>query len=146
MNIIINLCEKSVIFCYCCFWKMCFIDRKAYFKHHLYFFGNITVFYFSYLSLIDIDTIGNHVHNLHIIVDRNQEFAFFSLKPFQINKRKIGWKKGCQNVNVKSKNEKILDTGCNNTVTIPLSQTKNSATFRGFRRSECCFSQSLQLP
>ena len=40
------------------------------------FFWNVTVFYFLYLSSIDVDTIKNHVLLLHVIVDRNQEFFF----------------------------------------------------------------------
>ena len=35
------------------------------------FFWNITVFYFSYLSFVNFDTIENHVHPLHVIVNRN---------------------------------------------------------------------------
>ena len=36
------------------------------------------------------------------------------------------------------------EVGCNNTVTIYLSLSKNSAMRRSFRRFECYFSQSLQ--
>ena len=63
----------NLIFCYCSFWKLCFIDRKAYLKHQ---FWNAAVFSFSYLFSIDICIIENHVHPLHIIVDRNQEFIY----------------------------------------------------------------------
>ena len=66
----------NFIFCYCWFWKLCFIDRKAYFKQQFDSFWNAAVFSFSYLSSIDICTIENHVHPLHIIVDRNQEFIY----------------------------------------------------------------------
>ena len=45
---------------------------------------------------------------------------------------------------MKSKNGKILDVGCNNTLAISLITAKNSAIARGLRRYECCFSQSLQ--
>ena len=38
-----------------------------------FFFGT-SLFY---LSSIDVNTIENHVHHLHIIIDRNQEFIFF---------------------------------------------------------------------
>ena len=40
------------------------------------FFWNIIVFYFSYPSSIGVDIIGNQVHPLYVIVDRNQEFIF----------------------------------------------------------------------
>ena len=84
------------------------------------FLGRHNVLCFSYLSSTDIDTIENHVHPLYIIVDRNQEFIFFSLKTFCIQERKIGSKEDCGSVNVKSKNGKIVDVGCNDTLTIPL--------------------------
>ena len=51
------------------------------------------------------------------------------MKPFQILKQKISYKKDCQSVNVKSKNGKILDVGCNITVTIPLITLKKIALF-----------------
>ena len=45
---------------------------------------------------------------------------------------------------MKPQNGKILDVGCNNTLTIPLITVSNSGITRGFRRYEFCFSQSLQ--
>ena len=89
--------------------------------------SNANSFFFGtslfYLSSIDVNTIENHVHHLHIIIDRNQEFIFFSLKPFRIHKQKISWR-DCWSVNIKSKNGKILNVGCNITVTKPLITTK----------------------
>ena len=85
--------EKSVIFCYCCFWKLCFIDRDAYFKRQFDFFGT-SLFYFPYMSSIDIDTIGNHVHPLYLIVDRNQECIFVYLKSKTVV-AKSAWVKLC---------------------------------------------------
>ena len=111
----LNYVKKAISFCYC-FWKLCFIDREAYFKCQ-FAFWNITVFYFSYLPFVNFDTIENHVHPLHIIETRS---LFFPLKPFRIHQRKISYKKDCWSVNLKSKNKKILDVACNNTVTIPL--------------------------
>ena len=35
------------------------------------------VFYFTYLSSINVDAIENHMHPFHITVDRNQQFIFF---------------------------------------------------------------------
>ena len=78
-NIYINLCEKSHFLLL--FLKLFVL--KTYFKHQFDFFGMS----FQMCS-IDIDAIENHVHPLHIIVDRNQEFIFLS-KPFHIHEQKI---------------------------------------------------------
>ena len=71
----------------------CFIDRKAYFKCQFDFFWDVTVFYFWYRSSIDVDTIEYHVHPLHIIVVRNQEFFFFFIENIS-NSRTKDWLKG----------------------------------------------------
>ena len=98
----------NLIFCYCSFWKkLCFIDRKAYFKHQFDSFWNATVFSFSYLFSIDICTIENHVHPLHIIVDRNQEFIYVYFHVIFRNARLV--RKKIVELNVKSKNGKFLD-------------------------------------
>ena len=47
------------------------------FQTPIRFFLNIKVFYFSYLPSTDVDTIEDHVHPFHIIMDRNEEFIFF---------------------------------------------------------------------
>ena len=47
------------------------------------------MFYFSYIFSIDVDIIENYVHPLYIIVDRNQEFNFSSLKTFCPKEQKI---------------------------------------------------------
>ena len=39
LSIVSLIYVKKVIFCYCCFGKLCFIDRKAYFKRQFGFFG-----------------------------------------------------------------------------------------------------------
>ena len=102
------------------FLKNVFRRQEGWFQMPIcFFFLNITVFYFSYLSFVDVDTIENDLNPLHIIADKNQEFIFL-LKPFHIHEWKISLKKDSQSVNVKSMNGKILDVGCNNTVTIPL--------------------------
>ena len=131
--------EKKSHFLLFLFFKILFHWQEGLFQKPVWFFFNITVLYFSCLSSIDIDTIENNVHPFHVIVDRNQGFIFFSLRPFCIHEWRISKKKDCWSVNVKSKNEKIVDVGFNNTLTIPL-------TAVGFSRFECCFSQSLLCP
>ena len=93
-SINIKLREKRVIFC-CCFWKLCFIDRKTYFKSQFdfFFFLNITETYFSYLSSTDVDTIENHVLHFHVIVDRNQGFIFFHWSHFEFTNEGLVWRK-----------------------------------------------------
>ena len=98
---------KSAIFC--CFWKLCFIDRRLISSANVIFFGTSQCSV-SHICLSLMLMIRNHVHSLHIIVDRNQEFQnFFSMKPFHIHEGKISSKKDCPIVNVKSKNGKILN-------------------------------------
>ena len=96
-NININLCEESVIFCYSSFWKLCF----NYISNANSFFWNVTV-QFRISVFHGRWYHENHVHSLHMIIDRNQVFIFFSLRPFRIYERKITYKKGCRSVNVKS--------------------------------------------
>ena len=51
-------------------------------------------------------------------------FIFF-IENIPYSRRKdFSYKKDCRSVNVKSKNGKILDIGCKNTVTEPLIKTK----------------------
>ena len=81
INIHVTYVKKSVV--YCCFWKLCFIDRNAYFKPQFnFFFWNFRVFYFSYHFSIDVDIIETYVYPLYIIFDRNQEFIFLHCKHF----------------------------------------------------------------
>ena len=96
-NININLCEESVIFCYSSFWKLCFnyISNANSFSWNVTVQFRISVFHGRWYH-------ENHVHSLHMIIDRNQVFIFFSLRPFRIYERKITYKKGCRSVNVKS--------------------------------------------
>ena len=80
------------------------------FQTPMWFFFGTSQCSDSHICLSLMLMIRNHVHSLHIIVDRNQEFQnFFSMKPFHIHKRKISSKKDCPIVNVKSKNGKILN-------------------------------------
>ena len=69
-----NLYEKSAV--YCCFRKLCYIDRNPFFKPQFNFFFWASVFNFSYLIFNDVDIIENQVHPLYIIADRNQKFIF----------------------------------------------------------------------
>ena len=88
-NININLCEKKVsCFVIIVFENCVSLTGRPISNAYLIFFRT-ALFYFTYLSSIDVDTLENHEHPLHIITDRNQEFIFFSLKPFHIHKRKI---------------------------------------------------------
>ena len=108
-----------------------FHGQECIFQTPIRFFLNIKVFYFSYLPSTDVDTIEDHVHPFHIIMDRNEEFIFFLWKPFRIQEQKISSKKDCWSGNVKSKNGKILHVKCNNTLTIQHITAKNSVIYRG---------------
>ena len=106
-NININLSEKKVSFFVIVAFENCFCHwQEGLFQTQFDFFGNVTLFYFSYLFFIDTDIIENHVHLLYAIVDGNQEF-FSSLKTFCLHKWKITKNKDSLSVNMKSKNGKI---------------------------------------
>ena len=96
------------------FLKIMFHWQEAYFKRQCDFFFGTSQCSVSHICLSLMLMIRNHVHSLHIIVDRNQEFQnFFSMKPFHIHERKISSKKDCPIVNVKSKDGKILNVKLN---------------------------------
>ena len=65
-------------------------------------------------------TIENDLLPLHIIVDRNQVFILFTETIWYSQVQNISKKKDCRSVNIKSKNGKMLDAGCNNILTVPL--------------------------
>ena len=75
-NIMINLCGKKVSFFVIVVFENCVSLTGRPILNANSFCWNITVFYFSYLSSTDINTIENCVHPLHII-NRNQDFLFF---------------------------------------------------------------------
>ena len=94
-NININLCEESVIFCYSSFWKLCFNDIS----NANSFFWNVTV-------QLRISVFHgrwyheNHVHSLHLIIDRNQVFILFHWDHFVFTNGRLPII--CRSVNVKS--------------------------------------------
>ena len=116
-NINMNISEKSVIFYYFCFWKLCFTDRKAYFKCQFDFSWNFTIFFLSYLSSRDVDTIENHVNPLYINVDSivYNHWKYYE-KFWKHSGANVSLKKDCWRVNMKSKNGKILNVQHINTL------------------------------
>ena len=88
--------KKGVIF-YCFFLKIVFHWQNGLFQKPVlffyYFILNITMFYFSYLSSIDINTIENHVHPFRIIVDRDQGFILFHWSHFAFTNKGLVRKK-----------------------------------------------------